>query len=212
MIRNYDLADKLPKAVLDLLWDDSRVSETPKSFGGNVVTFLLGSVADSCEAAAAAAKEMGIPICVLTTFLEGESREAGLFLSSVAREIKYMNRPLTPPCFVVCAGETTTSIRTVPQGVGGPSQELVLGLAIGIRNMKGIAAASIDTEGTDGTTHFAGGLVDGQTIDRLQEHGINVFDVFRGHYSGNALMALEDNILTGNTGTNLCDLNIIYIS
>ena len=88
---------------------------------------------------------------------------------------------------------------------------MVLGFATGIRNTRGVACASIDTEGTDGTTENAGGLVDGQTLERLELKGINIYEALRNHASGNALMEIEDNIVTGNTGTNLCDLNVLYI-
>lgn len=212
MIENYRLADKLPRSIVDYIMDDRRVRETPKTFGDNLVTFLLGSVGDSCEAAITAAGRMNVPIMVLSTYLEGESREAGYLLSSIIREIRHLSRPIAPPCFVVCSGETTTSIQGPPLGIGGPSQELTLGLAIGIRNMEGIAGASIDTEGTDGTTNFAGGLVDGHTIARLEANKVNVFEALRNHSAGNALMSIEDNIFTGNTGTNLCDFNILYVS
>jgi len=97
-------------------------------------------------------------------------------------------------------------------GVGGPSHELVLGLAIGIRGMDGVAGASIDTEGTDGTTRYAGGLADGLTVSRLEAKGVNVLKALRNHSAGNALMAIGDNIFTGNTGTNLCDFNVLYVS
>lgn len=212
MIKNYDLAGKLPRSIVDFIMDDSRIRETPKKFGENVVTFLIGSVGDSCEAAVVAAKAMDVPVMVLSTYLEGESREAGCVLSSIVREIRHLHRPIAPPCFVVCAGETTTSIQSPPLGVGGPSQELTLGLAIGIRNMDGVAGASIDTEGTDGTTRYAGGLVDGQTINRLEAQNISVFEALRNHAAGNALLAIQDTIFTGNTGTNLCDFNVLYIA
>ncbi|MBP7278869.1 MAG: DUF4147 domain-containing protein [Sedimentibacter sp.] len=211
MIVNYNLGKKLPKSVIDFIWDDDKVMETPKQFDDKLTTFLVGSLADSCESAIAAANNMGIPYIILTTFLEGESREAGQFLSSIAREVKTMKRPITPPCFVICAGETTTRIDSPPKGIGGPSQELVLGLSIGIRNFQCIAGASIDTEGTDGPTIYAGGIVDGSTIDRFEAVNINVYEALRTHVTGNALMSIGDNIFTGNTGTNLCDLNVIYI-
>jgi glycerate-2-kinase len=211
VIENYNLKDKLPKSIVDFIWDDNRIRETPKSFGRNIVTFVIGSVADSCEAAINAAKVMSIPIMVLTTYLEGESREAGYFLSSIAREIKHLRRPIATPCFIVCAGETTTSIQSVVKGTGGPSHELALGFAIGIKGMDGVAGASIDTEGTDGTTHYAGGIVDGCTINRLEARGVNVFQALRDHSTGDALMAIGDNIFTGNTGTNLCDFNVIFL-
>lgn len=212
MIKNYDLDEKLPKRIVDYIFDDERVRETPKKFASLLTTFLLATVSDLGEAAIRAAGEMGIPILVLSTFLEGESRDAGRVLSSVAREIKYLKRPITPPCFVVLAGETTTSITEPAAGKGGPSHELTLGFAIGIKGIDGIACASIDTEGTDGTTLNAGGLVDGQTYKRLADAGINIYEALRNHTSGDALEAIGDHIFTGNTGTNLCDFNVIYIA
>ncbi|MEA4969702.1 MAG: DUF4147 domain-containing protein [Candidatus Pelethousia sp.] len=212
MIINYDLAQKLPASIVDYVMDDARIRETPKAFDEKLTTFLVGSIADSCEAAIEAAEKMGDSIMVLTTFLEGESREAGHLLSSIAREIKTLNRPIKAPCFLVCAGETTTSINTPPAGMGGPSQELVLGFSIGIKDYPGVAAASIDTEGTDGTTIYAGGICDRTTFGALEAASINVYEALRSHASGNALLAIGDNIFTGNTGTNLCDLNVIYIA
>jgi glycerate 2-kinase len=211
-IRNYDLAAKMPKSIVNFLADDNKIKETPKQFGQNLTTFLLGTVPDSCEAAVQIASEKGLPALVLTTFLEGESREAGMFLSSIIREIKHRSRPVAPPCFVVCSGETTTTIRQPPIGKGGPSQELVLGLALGIQNLKGVAAASIDTEGTDGTTIFAGGIVDEESVSRFAEKNQNVHEALRLHFSGDALTKIGDNIFTGNTGTNLCDFNVLYIA
>ena len=84
-------------------------------------------------------------------------------------------------------------------------------MAIGIKGMKGVAGASIDTEGTDGPTIYAGGIVDGSTYERLEAAGESIFDALRFHSTGNALEKIGDCIFTGNTGTNLCDLNIIYI-
>jgi len=212
MIENYDLAGKLPRGVVEYLMDDARARETPKSFNDRITIYLLGAVSDSCGAAIRAAEKMGVPIMVLSTFLEGESREAGLLLSSVAREVRFWGRPVSPPCFIVCSGETTTAVRSRPAGIGGPSQELALGLCMGIRGMSGVAGASIDTEGTDGTTPYAGGLVDGETYRGLAESGVDAFEALRGHASGSALERIHDNILTGNTGTNLCDFNVLYIS
>ncbi len=212
MIVNYNLMQTMPRSIVEFLWDDIRVQETPKQFGENLTTFLLGSVPDSCESAVAVANRMGVPCMVLSTFLEGESKEAGCFLSSLAREIQLNQRPIKPSCFVVCSGETTTCIKEIVAGIGGPSHELALGFAVGIKGLTGVSFASIDTEGTDGTTEFAGGIVDTQTLQRLEEKDINIFEVLRNHSTGNALMSLQDNIFTGNTGTNLCDFNVMYVS
>ena len=104
-IANYDLYDKLPSSVVNYLIDDSRIRETPKQFDNKLTTFLLGSVSDTCETAVKVAEQMGERILILTTFLEGESKEAGYFLASIAKEIKVFNRPISPPCYVVCSGK-----------------------------------------------------------------------------------------------------------
>lgn len=211
MIVNYDLRAKLPPSVVAYVFDDARIEETPKSFGDNHATFLLASVADSCQAAERAAEQMGIPLMVLSTYMEGESRDAGYTLSSIAREIRQFGRPIQSPCYVVCSGENTTVIDGTPKGTGGPGHEMMLGMSIGIRGMKGIAAASIDTEGTDGTTIYAGAITDGQTFARLEQQGVNAYEALRLHATGDAMHAIGDNILTGNTGTNLCDFTVFYM-
>ena len=211
MIENYDLSATLPQSIVSYINNDALVKETPKEFGDKLTTFILGSLADSCAAAEVEAEKMGVPLCVLTTYLEGESREAGYFLASIAKEVKLLQRPVQPPCFLVCAGETTTNITEPPQGIGGPSQELVLGFSIGVKGMEGIAAASIDTEGTDGPTIYAGGIADGSTYNALEKAGVNIYQALRTHAAGDALKKIGDNIFTGNTGTNLCDFNVIYV-
>ena len=211
-IVNYDLYEKLPKSVVGYLWDDARVTETPKKLSGDVTNFLLDSVPDSCETARKAADRMGIPSMILTTFLEGESKHVGMVFSSIAREIINNRRPIQRPCFVFASGETTTRVETKPDGTGGPSHELVLGFAQGIQGYDGVCMASIDTEGTDGTTLYAGGIADSKTCARLSDKQINVFEALRTHSSGDALEAIGDTIFTGNTGTNLCDFNVLYIS
>jgi len=211
-IINYDLCDKLPQSVIAYLWDDARVTETPKKLHGDVTNFILDGVPDSCETAGKIAERMGIPSITLTTFIEGESKHVGVVFSSIAREIFENERPIKRPCFVFASGETTTCVETEPNGAGGPSHELVLGFAQGIQGYHGVCMASIDTEGTDGTTSYAGGIVDSKTCARLADKQINVFEALRKHSTGDALRAIGDSIFTGNTGTNLCDFNVIYIS
>ncbi len=212
MVLNYDLMSVLADSVIDFLWDDERIRETPKSKSPLSTSFVLDNVCSSCEAALEVAAQKNINIMVLSTALEGESREAGHFLSSVASEVIEHGRPINTPCYIVCSGETTTKIEQVPRGTGGPSQELVLGFCLGTGSRHGIALASVDTEGTDGTTKYAGGIVDSYTLERLKERDINIFNALRDHSSCEALERIHDNIYTGNTGTNICDFNVMYIS
>jgi hydroxypyruvate reductase len=147
----------------------------------------------------------------LTTQLEGESREAGTFLACVAKEVALTHRPVLPPCILIAGGETTTRIDG-DAGLGGPSQELALGFALEVAGKSGFCICAIDTDGTDGPTEIAGGIADGTTVERAQLHGLNAYDCLRTHDSSKVLSAVGDEVVTGNTGTNLCDLNVVYVS
>ena len=71
--------------------------------------------------------------------------------------------------------------------------------------------AAADTYGTDGPTDNAGGIVDGQTMERAEALGIDMLGELRRHNSSAALKGLGDNIYTGAFGTNVQDLRLVYI-
>ena len=212
VIRDYDVADKLPKNVVDYLMSAGPERETPKAFPNNTY-FLINTLPDSCRYAKEAAEEMGIPAHVLTTYAEGESRDYGTFMASLAREVVKNGRPFRAPCFLLSAGETTTAIpdSSLIRGHGGPSQEMTAAFAVAAEGLKNVCLLSMDSEGTDGTTPMAGGLTDGTTGTAATERGIDLRKALREHAAYEALEPLGDTVLTGNTGTNLCDFNVLYI-
>ena len=212
LIRARNLAERLPKSVMHYLTTCGEAGETPKAFP-RFTYYMVNTLPDSSIYATQACEELGLQSMVLTTFIEGESREVGTMMAAVGREIQTYHRPVAPPCVVIASGEAVTTIGDddVLTGHGGPGQELTLSFAIGASKVPGLCMLSIDTEGTDGTTLAAGGLTDSTTLQRLEEKGIDVYAALRGHASFEALEAVGDVIVTGNTGTNLCDLNIMYV-
>jgi len=207
----YDLLSRIPPAIVKFLDNPDPAHETPKTFGGLIHHFVLQKPADACEAAKQAANRTSLNGLILTTLLEGESREAGIFLATVAKEIALNHRPLEPPCVLIAGGETTTRI-TGPCGMGGPSQELALGFALETAGLKGFCIGAVDTDGTDGPSEIAGGITDGTTVERSRMKGLNVYERLQAHDSSTVLQMVGDAIMTGNTGTNVCDLNVIYIA
>ena len=208
VIKDYNVADRLPKSVVDYLMNVGPEGETPKAFPDNTY-FLLNTLPDSCIYA----KEMGIPAIILSSFLEGESKDAGSFFASIAREVQAYGNPIKPPCVILSSGETTTQIldNSLITGHGGPGQELTLSFSILAAKTKGACMLSIDSEGTDGTTPVAGGICDSTSYKTALGKGVDVFGSLRGHACYEALDAMEDAVFTGNTGTNLCDFNVLYI-
>ncbi|MDL2210379.1 DUF4147 domain-containing protein [Desulfovibrio sp. OttesenSCG-928-O18] len=214
VMQNYDIWDEAPAAVkahLQKGLTDSSL-ETPKSFEG-WDTYILdtGNPRSACLAAVEKAKSLGYAGYVLSTRLEGESRDIGRALSGIAKEIQLYGRPFTAPCIIASAGETTVSVRNANPGRGGPNQELVLGFAEGAFRYKGMTMLSMDSEGTDGPTDIAGGIADGETMDRARALGKSVFATLKAHDSSPLLEALDDAVITGPTGTNVVNLRILVV-
>lgn len=164
VIRDYDVADRLPKSVVDYLMNVGPEGETPKAFPENTY-FLINSLPDSCLTAKRISEEMGIPAIILTSYLEGEAKDVGTVFASLAREIQNYGNPIKPPCVLLCSGEATTKIldNSTITGHGGPGQELTLSYSISGKKAPGCVCLSIDSEGTDGTT------VVGRRHDRLHQ-------------------------------------------
>lgn len=211
-IRDFDLSGRIPRSVVDYLESASLAAETPKAFPSNTY-FTINTLPDLSAAAAEASNRRGIDTHVLTTFLEGESRDAGTFMASLAREIQSTGRPFKAPCVVISGGETVTRISpgTAVAGHGGPSHELALSFALAAAKVPGACMYAMDSEGTDGTSPAAGGLTDSTSVARARSANIDFRQLLREHASYEALAAIGDSVVTGNTGTNLCDLNVLFV-
>ena len=130
VLAKYNLREKIPPSIVEFI-DQAGISiETPKTLSDRIQQFVVQKVGDAGTAALKAAESLGLKATILTTFLQGESREAGTFLACVAKEIAAYHRPLKPPCLLIAGGETTTTIDG-HSGLGGPSQELALGVCLG---------------------------------------------------------------------------------
>ena len=182
--------------------------ETPKKLD-NVTAVITGSVTALCDASMKLAKEKGYSPVLLTTTLTCEAREAGSFLASIAREIKTSNNPVKAPCAIIAGGETV--VHLTGKGLGGRNQELALSAAAGISGLDNVVIASLGSDGTDGPTDAAGGIVDGQTQENLKKIGVNISDVLKNNDAYNALKKVDALLMTGPTGTNVNDVAIVLI-
>jgi glycerate 2-kinase len=210
VLEKYNLWDEVPSSVRTHLTAARPADETPKDFEGmQVTTFMLSRNEDICRAAQKRAEELGFNAVILSSLVEGESKDVGITLAGIAKEIEKNGSPFTPPVVLISGGETTVTIHG-EFGEGGPNQEFVLGIAQKIGGSN-IAAAAVGTDGTDGPTDIAGGIVDGYTLKRAKKEGITIFESLRAHNSSSLLRTLGDAIYTGATGTNVMDLRLIAI-
>lgn len=180
--------------------------ETPKSLS-NVTMEITGSVTQLCQDAAATAKELGYTPMILTNMLDCEAKEAGKFVASIAKTIRKDGLPLNPPCAIICGGETI--VRITGKGKGGRNQELALSAAESIAGMEGVVVAAAGSDGTDGPTDAAGGIVDGNTKSILEKKGISIPSVLAENNSNHALAEADALIMTGPTGTNVNDIYLL---
>ncbi|MEM3384349.1 MAG: glycerate kinase [Nitrososphaeria archaeon] len=215
ILKRYNVMDKVPESVKRHLLHGANdpTMETVKSLDNmKIYTFYVVDRIKVCEKIVEYARRRGFNSCILSTKIEGESRDVGIIFASLASEIEEFGRPFKPPCAIIVSGETTVSICN-GNGVGGPSQELALAAAIQLDKNKSRRAviAAIDTDGNDGITDAAGGIVDYSTVCRLKKLGVDANRELRNHNSYFALKSSEDLIVTGFTGTNIMDLNIILV-
>jgi len=187
---------------------NSLKKETPKELS-NVETYVIGSVKVACENAERVARKLGYNTILLTTTLNCEAREAGIFLASIAKEIKEDDRPIEKPAAVILGGESVVKVRG--NGKGGRNQELALSFALGVEGLEGIALCAFGTDGTDGPTDAAGGIVDGQTAQKIRKAGLSPESFLENNDSYNALKIAGDLLITGPTGTNVNDLIVLLV-
>ncbi|NLB82670.1 MAG: glycerate kinase [Synergistaceae bacterium] len=199
IVDKYGLS--LPPTVLEALQQ-----ETPRTVP-NVSTVIAGSGKGLCEAAMEAIASRGYSPLLMTTTLDCEAREAGGFIAALAREIRASGNPLKPPCALIFGGETVVRLRG--SGKGGRNQELALAAAAGIAGLENTIVISVGSDGTDGPTDAAGGIVDGTTQSALATLAMNLETYLNDNDSYNALEACGSLLRTGPTGTNVNDLTIL---
>lgn len=201
-----------PPAVLRHLQAGAagQAPETPKPGDAafdRVSAHVVAANADALRDASVEAGRLGYRAEILADDLEGEAREVA---RGIAREALERQRALASadrPIALLLGGETTVTVRG--RGAGGRNQELALALALELEGRAGIVAAALGTDGTDGATAAAGGVVDSETVARGAAAGLDA----RGHLARNDshpyLRATGDLLVTGPTGTNVCDVVLI---
>src|SRR5215212_2282002 len=199
-----------PESVVEHL----RVAEeTPKPgdalFEG-VANVLCGSGRHAAEAAAQKTRELGYESLLLSTTITGDARPIAAVYAAVIREVLESGNPLPPPCAIVSGGEATVTVRG--SGTGGPNQEFALALAVELDGVEGWTAFSADTDGNDGSTDAAGGIVDGKTSQRIRDAGMDPDGALSDNDSYATLEAGEALVVTGPTGTNVNDVRVALVS
>jgi glycerate 2-kinase len=210
VLEKYELRDRVPARVRERLRTGAR--ETPKASDplfGNVENIIVGSNQKSLESAARAAGELGYRTLILSSTIEGETKDVARIHAAIARQMRTHGQPASPPACVISGGETTVTMRNGREGKGGRNQEFALAAAIDAAGLEDILILSAGTDGTDGPTDAAGAMADGATVARGNSRAS---DALANHDAYPFFEELGDLIITGSTGTNVMDLHLILVS
>lgn len=215
-LQQFDAWEQVPSAVREhlLRLDPAEHAQTAADLQQRGVRWqnvVLAAPEDGAETALLAARELGLNATVLSAAMEGEAAEVGVVYAAVAKEITRSGRPLRPPCAVIVFGEMTVTLAGAP-GEGGRNQECVLSAALKLEGSPNAVVVSVGTDGTDGPTEVAGGIVDGQTVGRARELGLDLTAHLKLHDATPALRGLGDAVYFNQPGNNLCDLSLIVVT
>ena len=199
-----------PESISAYLRDAEETPASDDPIFENVVNVICGGGRHAAEAAAEKAGELGYAPLLLTTTLTGDALGAASMYAAIVREILASGNPVSPPCAVVSGGEATVTVRG--GGEGGPNQEFALAMAVELDGVEGWAAFSADTDGHDGSTDAAGGIVDGETAQGIRDSGMDPDKALSDNDSYGALEAGGALLVTGPTGTNVNDVRVALIS
>lgn len=182
--------------------------ETPKPRDGafhGVDLRVLGGNALARAGAAVAARTRGYAPLVIDAPVTGEARDAGDALARRGRELARAGGRVA----LIAGGETVVHVRG--GGSGGRNQEVALGAAIGIAGVANVLIGSFGTDGIDGPTSVAGAVADGDSVRRAAERGLDARACLEDNDAFGFFGGLHDLLLTGPTGTNVLDVQVVLI-
>jgi glycerate 2-kinase len=214
IFNKYNLKD-IPPAIHDHMKAglDGQISETPKEndkIFDRVFNFIVGSNILALEAASKTAKTLGYETLILSSMVEGETREVARVHTAMAKEIVKTGRPIPAPACIISGGETTVTIRG--DGLGGRNQEFCLAACMDLVELPPrVVILSGGTDGNDGPTDAAGALADPFTVTRGKDAGMEAAEFLNRNDAYHFFEKTGDLLKTGPTNTNVMDVRLVLV-
>ncbi|MCW9050500.1 MAG: glycerate kinase, partial [Deltaproteobacteria bacterium] len=214
ILRKYAIETEIPSSVVRHI-DSGIAGKVPETPGTGQVFFektqnvVVGSNFNALLRAKEKADLLGYNTLLISSMLEGETRDVAANHIAIAREIQLHGLPLLRPACLLSGGETTVRIRGT--GKGGRNQEFVLAAAIKMSGMNDVLILSAGTDGNDGPTDAAGAIADHSTLERAVALGLDPSRYLDNNDSYNFFDKLGDLYKTGPTNTNVMDLRIVLV-
>ncbi len=210
----YGIERDIPAPVLQHIKRGLRgeVPETPKAgqdFFRQTQNVIIASNFNALLKSKEKADELGYHTLLLSSMIEGETREVACNHIAIAAEIKANGYPISRPACLLSGGETTVRIKG--NGKGGRNQEFALAAAIRMAGMEDITAFSAGTDGSDGPTDAAGAIADSQTLAQAALQGLDPKQFLDNNDSYHFFDQVGGLYKTGPTNTNVMDIRIILV-
>jgi hydroxypyruvate reductase len=204
-VRDLGVWHGLPASVRRALEEPVRLEPV-----SNVVqSVVLADARLLAERVREAAEQIGYRAVVLGDRFTGEAREFARFWSELARHVRGRAEPWHPPVCLVGTGELTVTVRGT--GRGGRNTEMALAAGLQLAGIPGVAVASLASDGDDGVSGAAGGVVTGETAARIEQAGLDPSVLLADNDSARGLAVADALLITGPTGTNMNDLYLALI-
>ncbi len=193
-VENKEVLEVIKKGI------KGEIEETPKKLE-NVENFVIADISLACNEAKKVAEEFGIKAKIVKTDLRGEAKEVGKDLAKYARYYPRDN------AILIFGGETTVKVKG--NGKGGRNQEMMLSAIEEIKN-EHVVMLSCGTDGIDGNSPAAGAIIDGYSHEKAMKKNLNINEYLERNDSYTFFEKMRDAIITGYTGTNVMDIQIVY--
>jgi len=206
VLEKYHLWHRIPDEAQIIITKGIKgtITETPKEndpLFDHVFNHIIANNTIACQKAVKTAQQLGYKPTLLTTSLAGEAREIGKYLVNKFKENKTSERQA-----LISGGETTVTLQG--KGRGGRNQELVLGCIEELKDTE-ILLGSFATDGIDGKSDAAGSLADGYSAKRAGQLKLDYKKYLSTNNSYEFFLQLHDLLVTGPSGTNVMDIQVI---
>ena len=204
IVEKYKLLEQFPASVREL-FQRHALEETPKSDDPAFVNarwWPVLSTQTAVDEAGGVATREGFAVEVDNSCDDWDYEHAADYLLGRLRELR---KNVSRVC-LISGGEVT--VKVTDGGIGGRNQHFALACALKIPG-ENIAVLSAGTDGIDGNSLAAGAVVDGTTLERAKQAGMDPIGALKRFNAFPLFDALGDAIMTGPTGNNLRDLRIL---
>ncbi len=216
LMREYHIDKKIPSAIIRFLEkemkrqkdDADRLTETDR-YEYKTCFNILASAEKVAEAIRQEAASLGYNAKVNEGFLTGEARKISKKIAEEAVVVLVRDQPVPKPAALIYYGESTVTVKG--DGKGGRNQEMVLSAVIALEGQHYITFLSGGTDGRDGETNAAGAIGNAQTGLNARKKGVDPESYLKNNDSWNFFNQVDGLLITGVTGNNLMDIQIVLV-